>query len=79
MAEWVPMCLLPCGRQVSSPPQLIYAENCQPAAVTYFPLYSTVSGAWQGHPASRKPGVQKPRLSEQMHWGCLLTICFTEK
>lgn len=61
------------------PPQLIYAENCQPAAMTYFPLYSTASRAWQGYPASRKPGVQKPKLGEHMHWGCLLTICFTKK
>lgn len=60
------------------PPQLIYAENCQPAAMTYFPLYSTASRAWQGYPASRKPGVQKPKLGEHMHWGCLLTICFTK-
>lgn len=26
-------------------PQLIYAENCQPVVMTYFPYYHTVSKA----------------------------------
>ena len=31
--------------------QLMYAEKCQPVAMTYSPLYDTVSRAWQRCPA----------------------------
>lgn len=51
-AVWVPrVCLLVGDKFYLPAKQLIYAENRQPVAMTYFGLYDTISRAWQGCPA----------------------------